>query len=321
MSSPLIEFLMRELRMTERDIVRLINSAPERYKVYRIKKRRGGTREIAQPARELKAAQRALVKQYLQKLPVHHCATAYQTGSSIRNNAYLHADNRPILKYDFEEFFPSITERAWISYCYKHDIFDHSDAIRAGRILFRRPKGGRILRLSIGAPSSPILSNILLYEFDEKVHNLVSKHKITYTRYADDMTFSAQRTGNLAVVDGILRSTINGITSPRLKINENKTVLVTPKFHRQITGLVITLDGRVSIGRERKRNLRAAIHRFLREDLDQRAAAELAGKIAFAKDIEPEFYSRMERVYGKEVLERLKATAAGYRRYPQKLKI
>jgi hypothetical protein len=56
MTSPLIERLMQELRITEREVLRLIETAPERYKVYRIKKRRGGTREIAHPARELKAA-------------------------------------------------------------------------------------------------------------------------------------------------------------------------------------------------------------------------------------------------------------------------
>lgn len=314
MSSPLIEFLMRELRMSERDVTRLISTAPERYKVYKIKKRRGGFREIAQPARELKAAQRALVKEYLSNLPVHDCATAYKSGSSIRRNAEAHAHNRPILKYDFEEFFPSITERAWLSYCEHHGLFDRSDAIRAGRLLFRRPKGGRILRLSIGAPSSPVLSNILLHAFDTEIHRRVSAHKITYTRYADDMTFSALRTGNLMVVDKILRSVLNRITSPSLKINAAKTILVTPKFHRQITGLVLTHDGRVSLGRGRKRTLRAAIHRFSLGELDRASAVKLAGTLAFAKDAEPEFYTRMERVYGKEVLDELKASVVGYRR-------
>ena len=314
MSSPLIEFLMRELHMSERDVVRLINTAPERYKTYFIKKRRGGAREIAQPARELKAAQRALVRKFLADLPVHDCATAYRPGASIRKNAEAHAHNRPILKYDFQEFFPSITEHAWLSYCEKHGIFDRSDAIRAGRLLFRRPKGGSILRLSIGAPSSPILSNILLNSFDTEIHKRVSAHKITYTRYADDMTFSARRTGNLTVVDKIIRSVLKGMSSPKLKLNRDKTVLVTPKFHRQITGLVITLDERVSIGRERKRKLRAAIHRFSRDGLEQREAAVLAGNLAFAKDVEPEFYTRMERVYGKAVLDELNACAAGYRR-------
>lgn len=314
MTSPLIDFLMKELRVSEREIDMLISTAPDRYKVYKIKKRTGGLREIAQPASELKAAQRAIIRQYLRALPVHPCATAYTAGSSIRRNAELHSHNRPILKYDFKNFFPSITERCWISYCIQNEIFDRDDAIRSGRILFRRPKGGRILRLSIGAPSSPIISNILMNEFDREIHEKVSAHKITYTRYADDLTFSALRTGNLTVVDKILKSVISQLSSPKLEINHEKTVLVTPKFHRQVTGLVLTLDGRVSLGRDRKRRIRAEIHHMILGKLDLSQKARLAGHLAFAKDVEPEFYTRMERVYGKSALDDLKEAVKGYRR-------
>lgn len=315
MISPLLAFLQRELRLGERGLARLIATAPERYKIYHIRKRRGGFREIAHPASELKAAQRAIVREYLSTLPIHPTATAYRPDSSIRRNAEIHAAvNGPILKYDFENFFPSITEHAWLSYCDEHNLFDRDDAIRAGRLLFRRPKGGRILRLSIGAPSSPILSNILLNDFDNEIHKRVSDHKITYTRYADDMTFSAERTGNLTVVDGILRSVLNQMTSPKLRLNKEKTVLVTKRYHRQITGLVITLEGRVSLGRERKRAIRAAIHHFVLGKLNRDEEVRLAGLLAFANDVEPEFFTRMERVYGKDALDRLKATMKDYHR-------
>lgn len=314
MTSPLIDFLMRELRISERDVHTLISTAPDRYKVYQIKKRTGGLREIAHPASELKIAQRAIVKEYLANLPVHPCATAYRPGSSIRRNAEIHAHNGPILKYDFKNFFPSITERAWISYCLEHDLFDREDAIRSGRLLFRRPKGGRILRLSIGAPSSPLVSNVLMNKFDNELHERVSRHKITYTRYADDLTFSALRTGNLDVVDRILRSVINRVSSPKLVINTEKTVLVTPKFRRQITGLILTNDGRVSLGRERKRKIRAEVHHFALGKLELSAQANLAGTLAFAKDVDPEFFTRMERVYGKDLIDRLKQGVKNYKR-------
>jgi hypothetical protein len=314
MTSPLTQFLVRELRISERELSTFVATAPERYKVYHIPKRRGGVREIAHPASELKVAQRALIREFLCHLPVHPCATAYRPGSSIRANAERHSHNRPILKYDFKNFFPSITEHAWLAYCEKHDLFDRRDAVMAGRILFRRPKGGRILRLSIGAPSSPVLSNVLLNEFDREVYDRVSEHKITYTRYADDMTFSALRTWNLREVDKLLRSVLSGMTSPKLELNNSKTILVTPKYHRQVTGLVLTLDGRVSLGRTRKRNIRAAIHHFILKRLDLHEQVRLAGLLAFAKDVEPEFYTRMERVYSKEVVDQIKHSVRGYRR-------
>ena len=314
MTSSPIEFLMRELRISERELNTLIATAPNRYKVYTIPKRSGGRREIAHPAAELKVAQRAVVRNYLSTLPVHESATAYKNGSSIRQNAEMHSRNRAILKYDFENFFPSITEAAWLAYCERNSLFDRRDSIILGRILFRRPKGGSVLRLSIGAPSSPILSNILLNEFDKEVFKRVSEHKITYTRYADDMTFSAERTWNLREVNGILRSVIRSVTSPKLIINESKTALVTPKYHRQITGLVLTLDGKVSLGRDRKRLLRAAVHHYSLGKLEIKEQAKLAGMLAFARDVEPEFYARMEAYYGINVLNELKRVVVGYRR-------
>ncbi len=312
MTSKLYDFLTRELRIGDRELAALISSAPDRYKIYHIPKRTGGKREIAHPSFELKIAQRSIINGYLKHLPVHPCATAYKKGSSIRQNAERHCHNRAILKYDFKDFFPSITELAWLAYCERNAIMERSDAIAAGRVLFRRPKGGRILRLSIGAPSSPILSNILLNDFDREVHERVSDHKITYTRYADDMTFSAERTWNLREVDGILRSVIRLIGTPSLTINSSKTVLVTPKFHRQVTGLVLTLDGRVSLGRDRKRLIRSRVHYAIAGKLDERDMVNLAGTLAFARDVEPEFYTRLERIYGRDNLQMIKHSVRGY---------
>ncbi|MCJ2184544.1 retron St85 family RNA-directed DNA polymerase [Novosphingobium sp. 1949] len=305
MTSPLVELLIRELRISEREVLHLIATAPERYKVYTIPKRNGGRREIAHPAKELKVAQRAVVNSYLNNLPIHDAAMAYKIGRSIKDNAAYHAGSGSILKYDFVEFFPSITEFAWIAYCDRHAVMDRADAIRSGRILFRRPKGGRILRLSIGAPSSPILSNILMHDFDEEVTQLVAEHKIKYTRYADDLTFSAERTGYLTAVDKILRGVIARSKAPKLKINDSKTVLATPKVHRQVTGLILTLDGKVSIGKNKKREIRVKLDYFRKGLLGEREVAPLAGYMSYIWDVERDFYIKMQRHYGEEVLARL----------------
>lgn len=310
MTSPLIELLIRELRVSEREVLHLIATAPERYKVYTIPKKRGGRREIAHPARELKVAQRAIMREYLSKLPVHDAAFGYVKGRSIKDNAEFHAGNGPILKYDFEDFFPSITEFAWISYCERHNVFGKEDAIRSGRILFRRPKGGRILRLSIGAPSSPMLSNILLYDFDSAVSELVGAHKIKYSRYADDLTFSAPRTGFLNQVDRIVRGVISKSKSPKLKINESKTVLATTKVRRRVTGLILNLTGGVSIGRENKRIIRACIDHFAKGEFDVSKVPTLAGHLSHIWNVERDFYRRLEIVYGKDVLVRIKREGA-----------
>ena len=309
--SALINVLQQSLGIDAMSIRRIIATAPERYKVYSIPKRGGaGRRIIAQPAKEVKALQRILIRTYLSKLPVHPGAFAYVPGKSIRTNAATHVTNGPILKMDFQNFFPSIKSHDWLLYCHDNEIFDSdADARIASKILFRREKGESILRLSIGAPSSPHVSNLLMYEFDRTISEKVAEDYVTYTRYADDLTFSAERTGYLTRVEEDVRRTLRGLRYPRLFINERKTVLATTKYRREVTGLILTNDHRVSLGRDKKRLLRAQIHRYSKGELDNKATAKLAGHMAFAFDVEPTFYTRMERVFTKEVLEQLRDSA------------
>jgi len=244
----------------------------------------------------------------LSQLPVHRAATAYRTGTSIRANAEAHVHNGPILKFDFRDFFPSITSSDWLAYCNRSSLFDDPEDIRIStNIFFHRTCGATILRLAIGAPSSPALSNILMYEFDSMITEMVALDAVTYTRYADDLTFSAKRTGFLNGVQSALRHTIREITSPSLRINDSKTVFATKKYKRMVTGLILSNDRKVSIGHEKKRQVRAAMHYYMHGRLDIGAQARLAGILAFINDVEPEFLARLSSKYGHELLARLKA--------------
>src|SRR5690349_9067277 len=150
--------LSAETGLVQHDLDRIIKTAPRRYKVFEIPKRNGGMREIAQPARELKLLQRVLVEKLLAQLPIHDAARAYRVGMSIRDNAAPHCGGGPILKMDFRDFFPSIRSTDWEAYCAEHNLLTPEDRKIASAIFFRRRKGERVLRLSIGAPSSPSLS-------------------------------------------------------------------------------------------------------------------------------------------------------------------
>jgi RNA-directed DNA polymerase len=130
--------------------------------------------------------------------------------------------------------------------------------------------------------------------------------EVRYTRYADDMTFSAKRTGFLTVVEKSLRKAIREIKSPSLTINEAKTVLATIKYKRFVTGLVLTNDGKVSIGQERKRKIRAALHSDFYGRLQLAQRKELAGLLAFVSDVEPQFLERLEKKYGRDLIRRLR---------------
>ncbi|UHS63482.1 RNA-directed DNA polymerase [Agrobacterium vaccinii] len=306
--SEILKALSTATGLSDRDLRAIISNSPDRYKVYSIAKRRGGRREIAQPARELKVLQRALNDIVLSKLPVHPAAMAYRPGIGLKQNAQAHSHNGPILKFDFQDFFPSLRAEDWQEYCHRHKVFnDEEDVELSSKIMFRRKnRHSTVLRLAIGAPSSPPLSNILMFDFDIAMQAYCASQKVTYTRYADDITFSAQRTGFLTGVPKALERIVKDLRSPRLKINHDKTVLATKKYKRMVTGLILTNDGSVSLGQQRKRNIRAGVHRWTLGVLSNADICRLAGHLSFAEDIEPAFISRLANKYGAQAIADIK---------------
>ena len=154
--SDLIPLLVAETGLSEANIRSITRNASIRYKTYVIPKRNGGVRLISQPAREVKALQKVVISSVIEKLPVHSCAMAYRPGISIRDNAIAHASSGSILKYDFENFFPSILARDWELYCSNNKVFAHQeDVALSTKILFCQRTSGSTPYLAIGAPSSP----------------------------------------------------------------------------------------------------------------------------------------------------------------------
>lgn len=145
-----------------------------------------------------------------------------------------------------------------------------------------------------------------MHDFDIKISELVAKDQVTYTRYADDLTFSAKRTGFLTGVEKALRKTMREVAYPTLTINSSKTVLATTKYKRMVTGLVLTNEGTVSLGQERKRKIRAALHHASLGKLNQKERAHLAGMLAFVNDAEPDFLVKLKDKYGAQLIEQIK---------------
>lgn len=302
----LLQQLVAHTGLRELDVLRTAMSAPERYKVYTIPKRNGGERIIAQPAREVKALQHALIDILLAELPVHSAATAYRRGLSTLHNAAPHAGHRPIIKMDFRNFFPSITAQDWVSYCHETGCLSSDEDIKlSSRLLFRRDWGSSRLKLSIGAPSSPILSNVLMLNFDSQLVAALGDERIAYTRYADDMTFSAPRTGYMVDVVKTVHKVVRELKYPKLEVNRDKTTYVTTKYGRRVTGLTLANDGRITIGRDRKRQIHAAVHKVKLGELGKPELRALAGMLAYAKSVEPSFLETLAKKYGPEVVHRI----------------
>lgn len=299
--------LAEELSIPVSDLVKLSLSSPFRYKVYEIPKRRGGVRVIAQPATEVKLVQKACVKWLDRYLPIHECATAYREKRGIKFNADKHSKNPYMLKMDFSEFFPSIVPRDLKKHIAKYggQELDDAELQVLTRLLFWKKKGKNELVLSIGAPSSPFVSNTVMYDFDCLMKQVCDEKGVVYTRYADDITFSSTEKDSLNCIASSMTNYIERLDYPLLSINHGKTVFVSKRHQRRVTGLIINNEGKVSLGRERKRIISAMIHQYKFGKLDDESVRKLQGWIAFAYDVECEFVSRMSNKYGDEIVRTL----------------
>lgn len=283
------------------DLAILILTAPKRYKEHQIKKRSGGLRLIAQPTKELKFLQRILVEHELHRLPISSAATAYIKGSSIKNHAEQHAKNRYLLKLDFKDFFPSITAAPINEMLIKHTNYSMEERFIITQILLRAPKNEKILRLSIGAPSSPLLCNWVMNEFDEEVLSYCDSRKIAYSRYADDMAFSTNHPRVLDEAKTFIEQLLEKQTSLGLSLNQDKTVNVSTKNNRTLTGLVLSNSGTVSVGRDKKRLIRAQVHSMMTGILRAEESDTVKGYLSFLFSIDPAFVSNLAMRYGLPV--------------------
>jgi RNA-directed DNA polymerase len=301
--SPIVDAISKHFGIDHGDVESIINGAPRRYKSYYIQKRAGGLRLISQPAREVKALQHWFMARCGNALKVHAAASAYVRKRGIRQNAEQHRENEFLLKMDFLDFFPSIRGRDLRRYMAADApwLLDEGDVERVVRLLFFSQNPGMELRLSIGAPTSPWLSNVLMYKFDEAVSELCQGGGVTYTRYADDVTFSSNDPNLLRGVEKGLREIVAKLESPRLLFNPKKTIMLSRKSQRRVTGLVLSNDGKVSLGRAKKRYLRTAVHHLILGKLSSEEAVQLRGWVAFARDVEPEFVRRLSSRYGPEM--------------------
>jgi RNA-directed DNA polymerase len=293
----LITHMSSDMGMLPDHLKSIIRTAPLRYKVFYIPKRNGGTREVAQPAREVKAIQRWLVRKLKTQLPLHSAATAYRSGSSICLNASQHSESNYLLKMDFRDFFPSISLSDIVRHLEIHcgEVYDESAIRLIAYVCAWAPKRQRRLRLCIGAPSSPLLSNSVMYDFDSRLAALALADGVTYTRYADDIALSSRDFGIVNKYTDLVANLAQEIAYPRLVVNTAKTVLASRAGRRVVTGITLTPDFRLSIGRERKRLIRAMYHRHLLGQLSPEEQQKLSGLLAFADSIEPGFSARLKK--------------------------
>ena len=300
----ILEIISKQTSLDAGYLYRFARSANYRYKIYSIPKRNGGERLIEHPSKKLKFIQRWLAKKLFSKFPVHEKAYAYKSNTNIRHHAELHRGKNYLLRIDFRDFFPSLTAQD-IGTILQRFQYNDEAGLSNDEIDFILRIVTRHKKLTIGAPSSPIISNILMYEFDTYWSAYAQERNILYSRYADDVYFSTNQSNilNQCLVD--LREYLKNQESPRLYINNEKIVHTSKKRRRIVTGLYLTSDNRVSLGRKKKRKIKSLVHRYMNDNLPREGIDYLSGVLAHAHSVEPSFIQSLKRKYGEDIVNHL----------------
>lgn len=292
----LLEKLRKDFSLNENEALSFINSAPNRYKHYNIQKRHGGEREIAEPTKSLKIIQRWTFSKFFADFKCHSAAIAYIKSKSIKDFALPHARKKYLLKMDFKDFFNSIKSHDFILFLKERKLELSDDEVNyITNIFFCRNKKSNDLYLSIGAPTSPFISNLIMIDFDEQMNAFCNKKGITYTRYADDLAFSTNIPNILFLIPPEIEKICSKVNYPKnLRINMAKTVFTSKKHNRTLTGLVISNEGKIGIGREKKRQLRAIAHKASLGLLSLEELEKFKGMLAFLLSIDPDFSNSLK---------------------------
>lgn len=294
----IVERISTQLALPVTFLLKISETASHRYKRYELVKRTGGKREIYHPALELKLIQRWLLRKVLNGLPVHHAATAYREGSNIRRNAEMHVFNNYLLRVDFQNFFPSLRGSDVDALIRANRKILADIEFTDGDIDFIRKVVCRFDSLTIGAPTSPQLSNAIMFNFDVAWLETSKTMGAIYTRYADDLYFSTNRPDVLrGIVDG-LEKYLTAHPTPELRINEKKTVFSSRRYRRLAAGLVLTSDRKISIGRPKKRMLKSLVEKLKHQKLTPEQVVHLRGWIAYLRGVEPVFVLSLQKKYG-----------------------
>ncbi|KAF0222477.1 MAG: RNA-directed DNA [Rhodospirillaceae bacterium] len=297
----LLERLRKQSGLTTAQIEMYAATASKRYKIYTIKKKNGGDRTIEHPSRALKSLQRWVNKSIISKLPTHVSATAYAKGCSIRKNAQHHLGSIFTLHVDFKSFFPSFKSDG-ISDFFRIKSKELGIELSEEDVNFITRIVCRNNCLTIGAPTSPSITNAIMFEFDDVVNEWCNQRRLVYTRYADDLYISAFEPGMLSDVIPFLISALDKQRFVRLKINHDKTAFLSKKYRRAITGIIITTEGKLSIGLKRKKLIKSMVLDFKYGRLPMEDKSRLHGLISFALDIEPAFHETLIRKYGENTI-------------------
>ena len=245
----------KDLGYPAKTLYGLSNNLEKHYHNVFIPKSDGTKRKLSVPDLILKSVQRAIADNILAHYPVSKYATAYKVGSSVQKNARPHVKKEKILKLDIEGFFDNIIYSKVKDIVFYEEKYSEPIRILLTMLCYYRES------LPQGAPTSPAITNIMMYDFDERIGAYCSERGIAYTRYCDDMTFSGafDEKEVIAVV-------IAELQKLGLFLKNRKTAIISNTKRQTVTGIVV--NEKINLTKEYKKKIRQEMYYIKRFGID-----------------------------------------------------
>lgn len=257
------------------------------YHPVKIPKGNGEYRMLSVPDQLLKSIQTQIYEQILGREHISRYAAAYRPGGSTKRNAAPHVGQPVVLKLDIRKFFdhavyPLVKEKAFPENKY-------SEPIRILLTMLCTYKDA----LPQGAPTSPVISNLILRDFDDTVGSWCKKKGIRYTRYCDDMTFSGD-----FVAPPVIKYVSSELRKMGFFLNHSKTVTAKYGQRQTVTGLVV--NEKLSVPKAYKRKLKQELYYCRKYGVESHLARKgvtmpadrylsvLTGRLNYILSIEPD---------------------------------
>ncbi|HHG85546.1 MAG TPA: RNA-directed DNA polymerase [Bacteroidetes bacterium] len=234
---------------------------------FHLPKKRGGTRLISAPKPGLKSAQYWVLQHILDRIELHDAAHGFRKARSIVTNAKPHLGADLVVNIDLKDFFPTVNYRrvkglfGGLGYseristvlgllCTEPDV----DVVELDGETWYVAKGER--HLPQGAPCSPAITNIMCRRLDARMRGLAQKYGFVYSRYADDMTFSASGDSRKLLMT-LLGNVRRILKDENFKLHPDKLRIMRKGAQKEVTGIIV--NEKLNVSRKKLKKFRALI--------------------------------------------------------------
>jgi RNA-directed DNA polymerase len=271
-------------------------------------------RVIERPKQRLKVIQRRILHEILDWIPAHEASHGFTRGRSVRSHASEHTDRFVVVRLDLQDFFASIAagrvygifRTAGYPESVAHALAAVTTNVVPSALWQTLPRptdprqidahhrlGRRLVtpHLPQGAPTSPALANLAAFRLDRRLRGLANSLEVTYTRYADDLTFSGS-VRLLRVANTLRRAVAEIAHEEGFAVNDHKSMLATRAGQQRVCGVVV--NERLNVPRPDYDVLKAILHNSIvhgpasqnREQVPD-FRAHLLGRISWVGSLNP----------------------------------